>query len=104
MIKTAILVLSLSGNVVYEAEMPTMKECLAARTEIVKQKSSFEPVCVPTATRPRFVLLSGNRSTRKNGIKSGLGTFINLFNDSLARKKNCICKNCSGCSQIGVGQ
>ena len=47
MIKTAILLLSLSGDIVYEAEMPTMKECLTARTEITQQKSSFKTVCIP---------------------------------------------------------
>ena len=47
MINTAILLLSLSGDIVYEAEMPTMKECLTARTEITQQKSSFKTVCIP---------------------------------------------------------
>ena len=75
MIKTAILVLSLSGNVVYEAEMPTMKECLAARTEIVKQKSSFEPVCVPTATKAKVCPSLWEQKYEKEWNKEWPGNF-----------------------------
>jgi|TARA_B110000196_G_scaffold37141_1_gene27749 hypothetical protein len=46
MIKTGLLIVALSSGV-YETEMPTMKECLQARTQIVEQDASIEAICIP---------------------------------------------------------
>ena len=46
MIKTGLLVVALSSGV-YETELPTMKECLQARTQIVEQDASIEAICIP---------------------------------------------------------
>ena len=49
MIKTGLLVVALSSGV-YETELPTMKECLQARTQIVEQDASIEAICIPQFT------------------------------------------------------
>ena len=46
MIKTALLIVALSSGV-YESEIPTMKDCLKARTQIVEQDASVEAICIP---------------------------------------------------------
>ncbi len=49
MIKTALLIVALSSGV-YESEIPTMKDCLKARTQIVEQDASVEAICIPQFT------------------------------------------------------
>jgi hypothetical protein len=56
MINTALLIIALSGNLVYELEMPNMKECVKASTQIEEQDSYFNSICVPLTENSIVIL------------------------------------------------
>ena len=47
MIDIALLLIALSGNMIYELELPNMEECMKARTQIEQQNTNYDTVCVP---------------------------------------------------------
>ena len=48
MINTALLLISLSGTLVYELPVPNMEECLKVRTQIEEQNSyAYSTICIP---------------------------------------------------------
>ena len=47
MINIALLIVALSGNMIYELELPNMEECMKARTQIEQQNTNYDTVCVP---------------------------------------------------------
>ena len=49
MLKAILLVTALGGGGDYSAEMPSMKECLDARTTIAEQDPNVKTLCVPMA-------------------------------------------------------
>ena len=49
MLKAMLVVTALGGGGDYTAEMPSMKECLDARTTIAEQDSTIKTICVPKA-------------------------------------------------------
>ena len=49
MLKAILLVTALGGGGDYSVEMPSMNECLDARTTIAEQDSNVKTLCVPMA-------------------------------------------------------
>ena len=49
MLKAILLVTALGGGGDYTVEMPSMKECLDARTTIAEQDPNVKTLCVPMA-------------------------------------------------------
>jgi hypothetical protein len=45
----ALLIVTAIGGADYSVEMPNMKECLDARTQIAEQDKSVKTLCVPKA-------------------------------------------------------
>ena len=52
MINTALLLIALSGDMVYELKLPTMEECMKARTQIEEQNTYYDTVCIPIKDNP----------------------------------------------------
>ena len=48
MLKAMLIISSLGGGNDFTVEMPTMEDCLAARTEIQKQDDSLKTLCIPS--------------------------------------------------------
>ena len=55
MLKAILLVTALGGGGDYSAEMPSMKECLDARTTITKQDPNVKTLCVPMSNETETV-------------------------------------------------
>ena len=49
MLKALLIVTSLAGGHEHSVEMPTMVECLQARTLIAEQDSDVKTLCIPVA-------------------------------------------------------
>ena len=49
MLKALLIITSLSGVHEHSVEMPTMEECLQARTVIAEQNSDVKTLCIPVA-------------------------------------------------------
>ena len=50
MMKSLLIISALNGMGGYEVEMPSMKECLAARVSIMEQSTDAKTLCVPSVT------------------------------------------------------
>tara|TARA_B100000949_G_C14198613_1_gene415008 strand:+ start:617 stop:889 length:273 start_codon:yes stop_codon:yes gene_type:complete len=48
--KALLIISALNGMGGYEVEMPSMKECLAARVSIMEQSTDAKTLCVPSVT------------------------------------------------------
>ena len=48
--KALLIISALNGMGGYEVEMPSMKECLAARISIMEQSTDAKTLCVPSVT------------------------------------------------------
>ena len=50
MMKSLLIISALNGMGGYEVEMPSMKECLAARISIMEHSTDAKTLCVPSVT------------------------------------------------------
>ena len=91
MLKALLIVSAIAGGGDYTTEMPSMKECLEARTAIMAQDKTVKTLCVP-----KFIADKGA------DMKDFFAIFMDIVDqirekealDTLVREENRECPDC----------